>query len=402
VVSTVTTVLFALLFSTAAASAKTGPLTAPVSETTSPTVGGGNDSFNGDSCTSPTFCMAVGHYSLKQAIRGLSEMLRGAKWVAKAVPSPSKASNAVASEVSCASPTSCLLVGAHFAGPQSPNTNLAEAWNGSSWRIVADTGPAGTAMSDLADVACPTTKFCLAVGVAGPSSTSFQDAAYTWTNGNTWRQITVLPPRGARSSELTGLACSTASNCMALGDYVNASGRALNFAARWHDGRWEILSTPAVRGQPFTIFQGISCPTATECVAVGNTMDNASKVHAFAEVWSGGKWRVSTLRQPQSIFFSASCPAPNSCFASGDIIRSSTTFAHPLIEHWNGRSWTTQRAVQTAAPHNGDILTHISCVSGSRCETAGFRFNPHSVNSDLTLAEVWNGHAWAQQSTANP
>ncbi len=191
---------------------------------------------------------------------------------------------------------------------------------------------------------------------------------------------------------------------MAVGDYTSASGHFLPFAARWHDGRWTLLTTPAVRGQRFTAFQGISCPTATRCVAIGLTEDNTRGrfFHAFAEVWSGGKWHVSTLRRAPSVFLGASCPAWNRCFASGYTFPSGATFAHPLIETWNGRTWTTQHPVQTFAPHNADLLLHVSCVTRSHCETVGFRFDPRVRNSDLTLAEMWNGHHWTQQSTANP
>jgi len=401
--STVATALLALAPPATAATASTGPRMARASAVASPAVGGSNDYLNGDSCTSSTFCMAVGAFHLSGHSRGLSETLSGGNWVANSVPSPSGGVNIFANEVSCASPSRCLFVGDHWATRRGPFANLAEAWNGSSWRIVTAKGPAGAAISALDDVACPAARFCLAIGFAG-SRLHFQDTAYTWKNGTTWRRIAVPRPRHARNSELGGLACFSARNCMAVGNYRSASGRVLPFAVRWHDGRWKLLTTPTVRRQRLTVFQGVSCPTATRCVAVGNTVDNTSHrfFHAFAEVWSGGKWHVSTLRRTPSFFFGVSCPASNRCFASGDTFPSGTALAHPLIETWNGRSWTTQHPVQTQAPHSGDVLLHVSCVFRSRCEAVGFRFNPNVRNSDRTLAEMWNGHRWTVQTTANP
>jgi hypothetical protein len=376
-----------------------GPTVARTAQDASPAAGGSNDFLNSDSCTSSTFCMAIGNRNLNGHTPALSEMLSRGRWVAVSVPSPSRGLDTFANEVSCASATSCLFVGQHAVGQGAPS-NLAEAWNGSAWRIVTSTSPAGAATSGLFDVACPTTSFCLAVGSAGPART-FQDAAYTWTNGATWRQITVPHPRGARNSILGGLACFNASNCMAVGDYTSASDRFLPFAARWHDGRWAILTTPPVRGHLQTLLQGISCPAATRCVVVGNTVDRtAVAFHAFAEVWNGGKWQISTFRRPQSSFFGVSCPASNRCFAAG--YTSARGFEHPLIETWNGRTWTTQNPGQTAGPHHGDSLAHVSCVSRSRCEAVGFRFEPGVNNSDLTLAEFWNGHQWTVQTSANP
>ena len=307
-----------------AAPASTGPQTAPAGQLSAPTAGGSNDYFNSDSCTSSAFCMAVGGYSQSGHLPGLSEMFSGGSWVAEPVPSPAQGVNVFANEVSCASPASCLFVGDHWAGKRGPAANLAEAWNGSSWRIVATTGPARTSYSFLDDVSCPTTRFCLAIGGAG-TVRKFQDTAYTWDNGTTWRRIPVPSPSRARNSELGGLACSNSKNCMAVGNYTSASGHNVPFAARWHDGRWKLLSTPAVPRQRFTEFQGISCPTATRCVAVGNTEDNTRNkyYYAFAETWNGGKWRVSTLRRSSSSFRRRLMPG-----------------TEPLLRLWLHISWT--------------------------------------------------------------
>lgn len=404
--SSVITVLLALALPATAATASPGPQLARAGApgaSASPAAGGSNDFLNGDSCTSSTFCMAVGSFTLNGHTPGLSEMLSGTKWVAKSVPSPSHGVNVFANEVSCASSTSCLFVGDHFAGPHSQDANLAEAWDGTSWRIVADTGPAGQAFSVLTDVACPTAKFCLVTGQAGNNRRN-QDTAYTWTNGTTWKRITVPSPRRALRSDLGGLACVNAFNCMGVGNYTSSSGVELAFAAHWQSGQWKLLAMPSVRGQRFTSLNGVSCPTASRCVAVGNTEDKTRGefFHAVAEVWSGGTWHISMFRKEPSVFFGVSCTAMNHCFASGDTFPGATNTAHPLIESWNGRTWTIQHPVQTFAPHHGDLLVHVSCVSRSRCEAVGLRFHPGVPNSDVTLAELWNGHRWTVQTTANP
>ncbi|TVZ05084.1 hypothetical protein EAS64_10745 [Trebonia kvetii] len=82
---------------------------------------------------------------------------------------------------------------------------------------------------------------------------------------------------------------------------------------------WRLLAVPAIAGQSQVLFQGISCPTANECVAVGQTVDNTAQgyYHAFADTWSGGGWHLSTLRGAPSGFLGVSCPAANRCVASG-------------------------------------------------------------------------------------
>jgi hypothetical protein len=368
------------------------------------TISGSNDFLDGDSCIRDGyFCMAVGADTLSGAQVGLSEMLSGHSWTTEPVPSPTAGPNVFGNEVSCASPKSCLLVGDHWTGTNGHPSNLAEAWNGSAWRIVADTGPARSAYSFPDGVACPTTKFCLAVGSAG-SVAGYQNAAYTWTNGTTWRQISVPKPAGARWSELGTVACTSSSTCMAVGNYENRSRRNVSFAARWRKGRWQLLTTPAIRGQHLVNFDGISCSTSTVCMAVGNTEDNTRQryYHAFAELWSGGKWRLTTLGPDGSFFYGASCPSRTHCFAAGFDFPSHASFAHGLIEAWNGDAWKTQRAPETSAPGSGDVLTDVSCATSLDCEAVGFRFAPNRSDSDQTLAERWNGHGWALQTTVNP
>jgi len=375
-----------------------------LSITIAPAPVGDDDYFNTDSCATSGFCMAVGAYLLNGHQLGQSAMLSGGRWVSEPVPSPSRGVNVFANEVSCASPTRCVFVGEHWASRNGPEASLAEVWDGSSWRVVIASGPPATAISALDDVSCPTTRFCMATGLAGGRRT-YQGTAFTSNDGTTWRRLAVPRPRGARNSELSALACFNPANCMAVGIYTSASGHSLPYAARWHDRRWELRTAPAVPRQRLTIFQGISCPAATSCLAVGDTVDNTRQgfYHAFAEIWSGGRWRLSTLRRLPSYFIGVSCPARNRCFASGTTFRRSvTSVAQPLVETWNGRTWTVQHPIRTARPRYGDFLQHVSCVTRSRCEAVGGRFNPRVRNSDQTLAEIWNGHHWTVQTTTNP
>jgi hypothetical protein len=389
-----------------AATASTAPPTAPAPKVAAAAASGSNAWFNSDSCTSRAFCMAVGGYGRSGNLPALSEMLTGGNWVAEPVPRPLHGGNMDANEVSCASPASCLFVGSHWAGKRGYTFNLAEAWNGSSWRIVATARQAGTRYSYLDDVACPTNRFCLAVGAAGTSQKVYHSTAYTWDNRATWRRISAPAPGGARNSELNGLACFNSKNCMAVGNYTSASGRNLAFAARWHDGRWTLMTTPAIPKQRYAEFQGVSCPTATRCVAVGDTVDNtrAQYYHAFAETWSGGKWQVSTLGRSASFFFGVSCPARNRCLAAGGAYPSLRgSFERPLIEAWNGATWAKQHAVGTPSPNVGDQTQHVSCVARTECEVVGFSYDPHSSRAgDRTLAEKWNGQRWTLQTTPNP
>jgi len=354
-----------------------------------------DDFFNGDSCTSRKFCMAVGDFSSHSRVAGLSERLSGNRWVNVPFPTPRRGVNIFGNEVSCASPRQCLFVGDHYSGDQNIARNLAVAWNGRSWKIVTAGGPRGTEFSFLFDVSCPTTKFCMAVGEAG-NGVRFRDTAYVWENGATWRRIAVPRPRrkATPESELAGLSCVNASNCMAVGDtWTSGQDRDAPFAVHWHSGRWKLMTVPFFHHSQFTTFEGVSCPTATQCMAVGETDTSLGAFYPVAEVWNGGRWHVSPLHRPSSSLGGVSCPTRNRCFAVG----------LSLAATWNGSTWRMQHPAGTPAPFSTDVLAHVSCLSRRHCEAVGFSSNPGSpTEDDRNLAEVWNGAHWKLQSVVNP
>src|SRR5262249_25885741 len=95
------------------------------------------------SCASPTFCVAVGKTnSLGEAgygrlypgtaSRALVEMWNGATWTVTATPAGSVSRSGL-SGVTCTSVTFCVAVGVHSVG-NSGEAALAEMWNGSAWQ----------------------------------------------------------------------------------------------------------------------------------------------------------------------------------------------------------------------------------------------------------------------------
>lgn len=384
------TALVAFAAPAGAASAGTRP--GPARAAAAPAAAGSFDYFNSDSCVPGTsFCMAVGAYKSGTVFRGLSEVLRGSSWVTKPVAVPRKLRNIFSNEVSCASALRCLLVGQHYS--KTAGANLAEAWNGKVWKIIAARGPSGTTVSALQDVACPVAGFCLVVGVARAGG-RFHATAYTWANSRIWKQVRVPGPRGARSTELAGLACADAAHCMAVGNYFTASGKNLPYAVRWHSGTWKVLSMPNVRGATNPWLEGDSCPAAGQCVVAGAATTPHRAPHGFAEIYSAGKWRLAAKGAANTGFLGASCPATNLCLVSGFSSRSG------LVLEWNGNSWTNLNFLGTVGNLPHDFLEHVSCAAATTCEVVGGRYN--LSRTEHTLAEVWNGSNWAIQTTANP
>ena len=63
-------------------------------------------------------------------------------------------------------------------------------------------------------------------------------------NGTMWTVQPTPSPAGATFSYLSGVSCTSASACTAVGYFGNSAGNILNLAEGWNGTRWTIESTP--------------------------------------------------------------------------------------------------------------------------------------------------------------
>lgn len=354
-----------------------------------------DDVLDGVSCTSASSCVSVGWYKKGTVYRGLSELWAGTAWSVRPVQTPARKNQVTfPGEVSCGSPGSCMLVGAHYRSARSP-VLLAETWNGSRWVIAASANPAGATSSALGDVACAGTAFCMTVGQEVLRSGRTQAIARAW-NGHGWGPVTVPAPPRARLSELGGLACATATSCMAVGGYELTRARLLTYAARWDGSRWKILPTPSVPHQAASVFNAVSCPTPARCVAVGFSNGRQGE-HPLIETWSNGRWQRNTISRliVRAGLAGVSCPDATHCVAVG------WDSPAALIEVDNGSGWRMQTP-PFRGKDNSNTLLHVSCTTPSNCEAVGTRFKAAVPLSNRTLAEIWDGQHWAVQPAPSP
>ena len=119
--------------------------------------------LQGVSCTSATFCTAVGFLSKGNRI----EMWNGRDWRTVSSPSIPRGQWPALFGVSCRSPSDCVAVGTSSNGVAVPYPTLV-VWNGRSWQYIRlpSTGPAY-----LAGVECRSATSCAATGVDYSAST---------------------------------------------------------------------------------------------------------------------------------------------------------------------------------------------------------------------------------------
>ncbi len=331
------------------------------------------------------------------AAPGIAAAGTGPSWAMQSPVSPDARQGGILLGASCPSATDCTAVGA-YAPRYGYIVMLAERWHEGKWRVQSTRNPPRAKDSSLYAVSCSSARACTAVGQDSKGT-----LAERW-NGRKWAAQPTPDPPGSRRSELHGVSCPSATDCTAAGDYYDRSGTDVTLAERWNGRKWAIQPTPnPAAGTDGTELLGVSCTSAASCTAVGDANLSSSRSDTLAEHWNGTKWAIQATPKPRSRTESelreVSCPSATDCTAAGDYLNRSGTDV-TLAEHWNGRKWAIQPTPNPSGSPDGSELTAVSCPSATDCTAAGDYHN--KSDTDVTLAEHWNGTTWAIQPTPNP
>jgi len=319
------------------------------------------------SCTSATFCMAVGGTPAPTTQVAVAESWDGVRWQRLPVPTPPfppppppppprgptppVAAVPVFSPrhldaVSCPSSTECVAVGQENTG-----TLFGDTWTAATGWTLSQPLQAGGRFSGLYAISCPTTSLCFAAGSEGDiaGAQSQPPLVERWTAG-TWTLEKISAPAGT-SSLLYGISCPSAGQCTAVGGLVAGTVRE-GLIEQLSGGTW--TARPAPGSQASSLY-GVSCPTTTACEAVGQTPSGA-----LAEGWAGGSWVPSVPATPRHAtgpgLDGVSCASATHCVATG--VAPFTGFSQVAFIDMSNPSWAL-----TAQTGSGFGITGLNAVS---------------------------------------
>jgi hypothetical protein len=326
---------------------------------------------------------------------------------AQAAPAAGKTKPAQLTGVSCVRPTWCLAVGTAF-GAKGASQDLAELWNGTSWRLVASPPGAG-----LASVACSATWYCLTLGVqvSGPNTPAFR-----W-NGRKWLKI--AEPRGAASVP----SCASRTMCIVGNGYAQS-------VLSWNGKNWTDTQLCGASASARCL-TSTSCASTSLCMAVGSVKNEIYNVNASAALWDGEHWSV--IYPPdvddegaESSMQLVSC-AGHICLALGstDYVWDLTTKTWQDVTPTNGvsaggravscGSSTDCMVITSGAPnpwwHDGTWTDTQFAPAGPRAQFAAVSCKGDSCvavgdhmgsGRPRPAAESWNGTAWKVITPKSP
>lgn len=338
---------------------------------------GGSIELDSVSCTSPSSCVAVGvtYAPGSSDSATAAETWNGTTWSATTTPPvPAKTTTSQLLSVSCGSTTFCVAVGSYERSPAS-TVELTERWNGTSWSQLTISPPSGVRVSQLRSVSCVSPTSCTAVG-DGDKGLATAVTIGEQFNGARWTLQSIPFPAGASYVRLQGVSCPSSKVCVAVGTVGNrspSSGGEFTLADRWNGTKWIQLSSVNAPGAIYRGFEAVSCPTSAYCLAVGNDTNRAGINATVSEVLTGSKW--SSARTPATPggdfrnLFGVSCPSTTDCVAVGFY----DTVGHvynSVADQWNGTAWARQSTPNATVETLYSELFGVSC-STSACSAVG-------------------------------
>jgi hypothetical protein len=354
--------------------------------------------LDGDWCTSPSNCWAVGYYKTVSGAQ-LNQVLRwpGTEWSLFPVPQPGGTGSGDVNSlggVTCTSASNCWAVGRYDMGGASRNEAL--RWNGTTWFLVPTPQPSAT--TGLGDVSCTSAGNCWAIGGFTNAKGAELNEALHW-NGSKWARVATPQPAGtgsvASQNILSDVACASARNCWAAGFYTTPNMAQLNQALHWNGTKWSLVSTPQPSGTTSSgvnNLYGVTCTSAGNCWAVGSYNSSSAFLNE-ALSWDGSTWSLVSTPQPDAssnVLRSVTCTASANCWAVGDFA------TNPILNealHWDGATWSLVATPDVdQAPGELNDLIGVRCGSSASCWAVGYT---EAGVPTLNQALYWNGSTWS-------
>lgn len=285
--------------------------------------------------------------------------------------------------MTCRSRSDCVVAG-YVESYATVSTGPAEVYHGVIWHwdgkiwSVQGTGVSGSV--GLVDTACPSITDCWAVGASFVGKLLEQPVGLIdHYNGTTWSPSTMPDPNGVA---FNGISCTSPSNCVAVGNRELSASSAVPLAYRWDGKSWSSLPIPKPTGALWTVLDAVDCFSPTSCIALGDA-DNSSKGpgYFFGEALSGASWSLFNMPNTQKFdmgnltgLYGLSCPQGNSCLAVGSALGYTAGQSGADFPGGVADTWdgTSWASVKSPSPPEGGsyILYTDSCLASTDCWVA--------------------------------
>lgn len=274
--------------------------------------------LNSIECPAVGTCVAVGSYrDAADHPEALIATDSNGSWTTRTADlsslSPDSNPEASFGHVSCASPGNCVAVGG-YTDSAHQNVSMIATETGGTWSMSRPDlsklpSVSSTGTNVLRSVSCPSVGNCTAAGYyldsSGGGGTD-QPMVVSETGGSWGPSTGAQLPGNVNATtaavHLYGLACASAGNCTAIGDYRTSSGYTEGFTLTETNGTWAAgseLSPPTDASvNPRTFLSSIACTSPGSCLVGGAYYGTGTNNEMLVAQLAAGNWSSAGIVQP--------------------------------------------------------------------------------------------------------
>jgi hypothetical protein len=194
------------------------------------------------------------------------------------------------------------------------------------------------------------------------------------------------PTSAPLTDRLTGIAAVSPSAAWAVGTFSNKT-----LILRWNGKTWQRQTSPVPDGN----FAAVTALSRTNVWAAGTS---GSTPHPVIVHWNGKSWAnqaTPSLSGRDSFVNGITAISPKSAWAVGRTCAPASLNCQTLIEHWNGKSWTRQSSPTPAGAFLG--FSSVTATSPTNAWAVGWGYGTHATG-DMPLIEHWDGQSWTVET----
>ena len=263
---------------------------------------------------------------------------------------------------------------------------IIEHWNGRLWRAVEGPRLVQAGFARLLDVAGSSSDDVWAVG--GRHAWEGSEALFEHWDGTEWKLV--KPPATLyTSSWLWSVEALAADDVWAGGLTSDWPGEA-PLIEHWDGASWRVVPTPTDIGAAIQDFSAIS---ADDVWAVGSSFRKPNQAsRPLVLHWDGDTWTRVAMPNPGPAgawLEGVAAVSPDDVWVVGSKPEPDTYRDVPLIQHWNGRSWS----IVQGAPIDYGWLGGVVAISNSDIWAVG----EHSIPNVgfRAMVQHWDGETWS-------
>lgn len=221
----------------------------------------------------------------------------------------------------------------------------------------------------------------------------------------TWSIVDSPNASATRHNFLNDVDCLNGSDCWTVGYYRTDSAYQA-VIEHWDGESWSLVPSPDTSVDQDDFVQAVTCASDSHCWIVGYSWSRTANAYQpLIQRWDGATWSIvpspNDTSPENGFLYDVTCVSESECWAVGQhqvgMLGGGLGPRQTLIKRWDGNAWTTFASPNTL-PTESNSLVNITCASARDCWAVGSYV---SNGTQRTLTQHWDGDSWEIVASPN-